>query len=241
MATLLLIRHGRTTANAGGLLAGRTPGVELDEIGRRQVRATGERLAGVRLAGIVTSPLERCVQTAQAILAQQPVDGADGLELGLEFDDRLLECDYGDWQGNALKTLSADPLWATVQAQPSAVVFPGGESMAGMQARAVAAVREHDAAVEAAHGHEAVWAAVSHGDIIKAVLADALGMHLDLFQRISVGPASVSVVRYGPKRPDVVAMNTEAGPLDWLTASSPGPEEVVGGGDIARPQTAARP
>jgi probable phosphomutase (TIGR03848 family) len=236
MATVLLVRHGRTTANASGVLAGRSAGIELDATGREQVRRTGARTAAVPLAGIVSSPLERCLETAQAILAQQPVEGAAGVEI----DDLITECDYGDWQGGALATLAADPLWATVQVHPSSVTFPGGESMAGMQARAVEAVRRHDAAITAEHGPGAVWAAVSHGDIIKAVLADAFGMHLDLFQRISVGPASVSIVRYGAARPEVVSVNTDAGDLAWLAAAPPQTDAVVGGGDIARASGPAR-
>ncbi|PZQ76350.1 MAG: histidine phosphatase, partial [Micrococcus luteus] len=105
-----------------------------------------------------------------------------------------------------------------------------GESMAGMQARAVAAIRRHDAAVEAEHGPGAVWVAVSHGDVIKSILADALGTHLDLFQRIEVGPASVSIVSYGPARPRVWAMNTDAGDLSWLATLGPSDDAPVGGG-----------
>jgi broad specificity phosphatase PhoE len=99
-----------------------------------------------------------------------------------------------------------------------------------MQARAVAAIRRHDAAVEAEHGPGAVWVAVSHGDIVKSVLADALGMHLDLFQRIAVGPASVSIVRYGTSRPEVLATNTDSGDLSWLRAAAPAADAAVGGG-----------
>ena len=117
-----------------------------------------------------------------------------------------------------------------MQRQPSAVTFPGGESMATMQLRGASAVRRLDAAFEAEHGPGAVWVAVSHGDIIKGILADALGMHLDLFQRISVSPASVSIVRYGADRPDVVATNTEAGELGWLAAAPPAVDAPVGGG-----------
>ena len=117
-----------------------------------------------------------------------------------------------------------------VQSHPSAVTFPGGESMAAMQARSVAAIRRHDAAFELQHGSGAVWVAVSHGDIIKSILADALGMHLDLFQRISVGPASVSIVRYGAGRPNVIATNTDSGDLSWLRASAPAHDAPVGGG-----------
>ncbi|WP_066299522.1 histidine phosphatase family protein [Arthrobacter luteolus] len=224
MATVILVRHGRTTANASGLLAGRTPGVSLDDVGRDQADATGKRLAVVPLVGVVSSPLERCRQTAQFILAQQ--QGTPHAPV----DDALTECDYGQWQGQTLADLAKEDLWKVVQTQPSAVVFPGGESMAAMQARAVAAIRRHDAAFEAEHGPGAVWVAVSHGDIIKSVLADALGMHLDMFQRIDVGPASVSIVRYGAGRPTVHATNTDAGDLSWLAATHEHSDAPVGGG-----------
>jgi probable phosphomutase (TIGR03848 family) len=224
MATVILVRHGRTTANATGLLAGRTPGVRLDEIGQNQATFTGSRLATVPLAGVVSSPLERCRQTAQLILDQQTGSPTTPVE------DDLTECDYGDWQGRTLTDLSEEKLWPVVQSQPSAVTFPNGESMATMQARSVAAIRRHDAAFEAEHGPGAVWVAVSHGDIIKSILADAYGMHLDLFQRINVGPASVSIVRYGSSRPTVHATNTDAGDLSWLAASAPAADAPVGGG-----------
>lgn len=224
MATVILVRHGRTTANASGLLAGRTPGVSLDDVGRDQADATGKRLAVVPLVGVVSSPLERCRQTAQFIVDQQP--GSPHAPV----DDELTECDYGQWQGRTLADLAKEDLWKVVQTQPSAVVFPGGESMAAMQARAVTAIRRHDAAFEAEHGPGAVWVAVSHGDIIKSVLADALGMHLDMFQRIDVGPASVSIVRYGAGRPTVHATNTDAGDLSWLAATHEHSDAPVGGG-----------
>lgn len=211
MATVVLVRHGRTTANASGTLAGRTAGVRLDETGRTQAARTGDRLAVVPLTAVVTSPLERCRQTARAILGPQPGEPPTLVEKG------ITECDYGEWQGRALKELAKEKLWSVVQSQPSAATFPGGESMTQMQARSVAAVRRLDAAFEAEHGPGAVWVAVSHGDIIKSVLADALGMHLDLFQRINVDPASISIVRYTESRPYVLATNTHAGDLSWLT------------------------
>ena len=222
MATVILVRHGRTSANASGTLAGRTPGVRLDPTGVAQARRTAERLAPVPLAGVVSSPLERCKQTAREILRARP---AEGPEVPLSTDRGLVECDYGDWQGRALKDLAQEPLWSTVQSQPSAATFPGGESLGAMQARVVAAVRRHDAAVTASHGDGGVWVAVSHGDLIKAVLADALGMHLDLFQRITVDPASVSIVRYTGSRPYVVASNTHAGDLSWM---APAPQQEDG-------------
>ncbi|HLS73243.1 MAG TPA: MSMEG_4193 family putative phosphomutase [Actinomycetaceae bacterium] len=232
MATVILVRHARSTANVSGVLAGRTPGVELDETGREQAVRTGTRLAPVPLVRVVSSPLVRCRQTAQAILDHQRE------ALDIEVDDGLTECDYGDWQDRALSELADEDLWRVVQNQPSAAVFPGGESLAAMQARAVAAIRRHDAAVEAAHGPDAVWVAVSHGDLIKSILADALGTHLDMFQRIQVHPASASIVRYTTARPHVVATNTDGGDLSWLGAqSATSSTEEVGGG--AGPAAAA--
>lgn len=224
MATLILVRHGRTTANASGLLAGRAAGVSLDGIGRDQAALTGDRLAAVPLAGVVSSPLDRCRQTARLILDRQ----SNAPYAPVEPD--LNECDYGQWQGRKLSDLATEDLWPLVQSQPSAVVFPGGESMAAMQARSVAAIQRHDAAFEAEFGPAAVWAAVSHGDVIKSILADAFGMHLDLFQRINVNPASVSIVHYGADRPSVYATNTEAGDLSWLANGIRSADAPVGGG-----------
>ena len=207
MPTVLLVRHGRTTANASGTLAGWTPGVGLDDLGRAQVAALAARAAVLPIAAVVSSPLQRCQETTAGLLA---VPGPGGSPRpAVQLDDRLGECHYGDWTGKALKDLAKDPLWRVVQAHPSAVTFPGdaGESMLGMQVRAVEAIREHDRAVAAAHGDDAIWVAVSHGDVIKAVLADALGMHLDAFQRLIVDPASVSVVRYTALRPFAVRVN----------------------------------
>lgn len=238
MATVILVRHGRTTANAAGTLAGRLPGVRLDEAGVEQARRTAERLAAVRLAGVVTSPLERCRQTAKALVAAQ--QGPAPLSTPLSTERGITECDYGEWSGRPIKELAKERLWSLVQTQPSAAVFPGGEAMTAMQARAVAAVRRLDASFEAEHGPGAVWAAVSHGDVIKSVLADALGMHLDLFQRLHVDPASVSIVSYTATRPYVLATNTHAGDLSWLAPpprkrtrrAARSADAVVGGGGV---------
>ncbi|NEM08300.1 MSMEG_4193 family putative phosphomutase [Geodermatophilus normandii] len=228
MTTVILLRHGRTTANAGGVLAGWTPGVQLDETGQAQVAAVAARLAPVPLAAVVSSPLERCRQTAGAVLG--------GRDLELETDDRLGEARYGDWTGRPLKELVKDPMWKVVQQHPSAAVFPGaeGEGLAQTQARAVAAVREWNARL----GPDAVWLACSHGDVIKAVLADALGLHLDAFQRIVVDPASISVVTYTETRPFVVRTNDSGGDVSALVPpkkkgrrrSRAESDAVVGGG-----------
>jgi probable phosphomutase (TIGR03848 family) len=224
MTTVLLVRHGLTDANTGGTLAGWTPGVHLADKGKEQVAALARRLAAVPLAGIVSSPLERCQETAAALAG-----GRDGLAVAT--DDRLGECHYGDWQGQPLKTLAKDPLWKVVQAHPSAVTFPGGESLRDTQSRAVAAVRDHNARF----GPDATWLAVSHGDVIKAILADALGAHLDEFQRIVVDPASVSIVSYTELRPFVVRMNDIGGDLAGLIPKPKGrkrrsSDAAVGGG-----------
>lgn len=219
MGIVLLIRHGRTAANARGVLAGRLPGVGLDATGRQQARSLGRRLREVPLAAVVHSPLERCAQTAAGILAERP----EGVPLGT--DSRLIECDYGQWTGRPLVELAREPLWEQVQSRPSSVVFPEGESMAAMAARAVASARDH-----AARNPEGVVALVSHGDVLKAVLSDALGQPFDEFQRIALSPGSVSVIAYGTGRPMVLRMN-DTGQRLRLAPSAPSARPTVGGGD----------
>ncbi|PRX44959.1 putative phosphomutase (TIGR03848 family) [Prauserella shujinwangii] len=213
MATVILLRHGRSTANGSGILAGRTPRIGLDDRGHEQARALVERLEGIPLAALVSSPLLRCKQTLA------PLAKARGLTRVTEA--RLSEVDYGEWTGRELKTLVKEPLWRVVQSHPSAAVFPGGEGLAGMQARAVAAVREHDARISAEHGDHAVWLLCSHGDVLKSLLADALGQHLDGFQRIVVDPGSLSVVRYTDTRPFVLRVNDHGGDLSGIVPPPP--------------------
>jgi len=230
VTTVLLVRHGRTAANASAVLAGWTPQVLLDEAGRQQVSELADRLARLPLAAVLSSPLERCRATAEAIAA-----GRDGLSV--RVDERLGECRYGDWTGRTIASLRRDPLWRVVQEHPSGAVFPAGEALAAVQARAVAAVRGTAAEIAARHGPDAVWLACSHGDVIKAVLADALGLHLDLFQRIVVYPASVTVVRYTPTRPFVLRVNdTGGGIADLLPPRRrrrrPARSDATVGGDV---------
>jgi len=229
VTTVLLVRHGRTTANGAGVLAGWTEGVGLDDTGRTQVAALGGRLAAVPLAAVVTSPLQRCLETTELMLeGHAPVER--------HVDERIGEVRYGDWTGGELKRLAKDPLWKVVQSHPSAMTFPGegGEAMRDMQGRAVTAVREWNVRL----GEDAVYALVSHGDVIKAVLADALGMHFDQFQRLVVDPSSVSIVTYTPLRPFVVRVNDIGSDLGFLVprkkrsrrARSAASDAVVGGG-----------
>ncbi|MEO6713361.1 MAG: MSMEG_4193 family putative phosphomutase [Mycobacteriales bacterium] len=221
MTTLLLVRHGLTKLT-GPVLAGWTPGIDLDARGQAQARAVGERLREIPLAAIVSSPLERCAQTAAAISA--------GRDIEVSTDERVGEAQYGDWTGGELKRLAKDPLWRSVQAHPSTVTFPGGESLRGMSARAIDAVRDWNANVG-----DATYAVVSHGDVIKALVADALGLHLDLFQRIQVDPCSVTVIRYTQLRPFLVRLNDVGSLADLLppkkkSRRKPSSDAPVGGG-----------
>ena len=229
MTTVLIVRHG-LTASTGKALTGWLPGIGLDDRGRQQATTVAGRLAGLRLAAIVSSPLDRCQQTAEIINAGEASNGqpADGGRVVVQTDERLGECRYGDWTGKSLRQLAREPLWRVVQAHPSAVRFPGpdGESMIAMQQRAVSAVRDWNCRL----GRDAVYLICSHGDVIKAILADALGMHLDMSQRIQADPCSLSVVRYTALRPFVLRMNDTSSDSAGLAALAAKP---------ARPAAAA--
>jgi probable phosphomutase (TIGR03848 family) len=214
MTTLILLRHGRTTANTDGILAGDAP-VPLDDTGVEQARAAGARLAGVPLRMAVTSPLVRCRQTLELALPQ----AKPAIEAG------LTECGYGEWSGRKLSELVGESLWRAVQTHPSAVTFPGGEAMPAMAARAVAAVRRWNEVVG-----DGVWLACSHGDVIKAIVADALGMHLDLFQRIHVAPGSLTVIQYTPDRPFLIKLSDDQSPLVFSQPQTS--DAAVGGGAV---------
>ncbi|MDX3518539.1 histidine phosphatase family protein [Streptomyces scabiei] len=224
MPTLILVRHGRSTANTEGVLAGWTPGIALDERGAAQAAALPGRLAGLPIAEIVTSPLQRCEETMRPLLDARP-------GLVAHTEERIGECDYGDWSGRKLAELNDEPLMQVVQTHPTAVAFPGGESMRAMQHRAAEAVREWNARVEREHGADAVYVMCSHGDIIKSLVADALGLHLDLFQRISVEPCSITAIRYTRLRPFLVRLG-DTGDFASLAPREqpPSDDATVGGG-----------
>jgi probable phosphomutase (TIGR03848 family) len=228
VTTVVLVRHGLTRLT-GPVLAGWTPGVHLDERGEAQAAAVAARLRPLPLDALVSSPLERCLDTIGAIGA--------GRDLPVQVEERLGECRYGDWTGRPLAELAKEPLWKVVQQHPSAAVFPGpeGEPLRETQARAVAAVRDWNARL----GEDATWLACSHGDVIKAIVADAMGLHLDQFQRITIDPCSVTVIRYTETRPFVVRVNDTGGGVEGLlpqpdAADSDG---AVGGGAGAAPAT----
>ncbi|ABK75639.1 histidine phosphatase family protein [Mycolicibacterium smegmatis] len=219
--TVILLRHGRSTSNTAHTLAGRSDGVDLDDRGREQAEGVVSRIGDLPVRAIVRSPMLRCERTIDPL--------ATALGLQPIVDERLTEVDYGSWTGRKISDLLKEPLWSVVQAQPSAAVFPEGEGLAQVQARAVAAVRERDRALAAEHGADVLWVACTHGDVIKAVLADALGVHLDGFQRITADPASMSVVRYTELRPFVMHINHTGPQLSAGLAAEPKTDAVVGG------------
>jgi probable phosphomutase (TIGR03848 family) len=209
---VLLVRHG-LTAPTGTVLSGWTPGIPLDDRGRAQAAALAARLAPVAFDAIITSPLERCRQTAETIAA-----AGEGRP-AVQEDDRVGECHYGDWTGRPLKRLAKEPLWRVVQAHPGAARFPGadGESIMDMQHRAVTAIMDWNERL----GAEAVYMICSHGDVIKSIIADSLGMHLDMLQRIQVDPCSLTAIRYTPLRPFVLRMNDTGGGVASLKKPEP--------------------
>jgi probable phosphomutase (TIGR03848 family) len=209
---VLLVRHG-TTPSTGQVLPGRAPGLHLADTGRQQAARLGERLAAwaatdgarPRISAVYASPLERARETASPL--------AGNLGLRVRIARGLIECDYGDWTGSQLKQLTKLPEWTVVQRYPSGFRFPGGESFSEMQARMVKTVAE----LRARHAGETIIV-VSHADPIKAAVADALGTHLDLFQRIVISPCSVTAISYGPTSPVVLTVNA-TGALSELQPS----------------------
>ncbi len=199
--TLLLVRHA-VTAQTGPLLSGRTPGIDLSEKGVGQAQAVGARLAALPVKVVYASPIERTRQTAEHIA------GHHGLEV--QELPGVIEADYGEWTGGTIAELAKTDLWRTVQLAPSRARFPGGESISEMQGRMVSALE----AVVAAHAGEMV-VVVSHADPIKAAIAHFTGVHLDLFQRVIVSPASVTVFELGAYGASLVKCN-DTGSLDEL-------------------------
>ncbi len=208
MQLVLLIRHGLAEYKPGRLY-GWTPGVHLSAQGRDEAKRLSERLEPVKLNALYCSPLERCCETADAILA--------GRKLEKQIVEDLGEVKYGSWQGKTFKSLVKTPLWRTVQLVPSQATFPGGESLLAMQTRGVAAVE----AIRAKHKQGTV-AIVSHADMIKALVAHYLGMHLDLFQRIHVETASVTAIAFMGAFPRLVRLS-DTGDYSHLAPPAPPP------------------
>lgn len=192
--TILLIRHGENEWTESHKLAGRTAGVHLNDYGRLQAKALGQRLAKVKLNAIYASPLERTMETAQAI--------ADHHQLKVKTRPNILEVDYGDWTGEAVKKLAKNKSWPVIQFYPTGAGFPGGETMYQMQARMVQEVNK----LVGKHPGQII-AVVGHADLIKAAVAHYLGVHFDLFQRIVISTASITTISFSPMGPRIVGLN----------------------------------
>jgi len=189
LTRLILVRHASNDWVRTGKLAGRTPDIHLNDEGKRQAAALGKRLADKKIAAIYSSPLERAVETAEAVAGHYP-------DMKIQIEDGVAEVDFGQWAGQRLRKLSRTRLWGVVQSYPSGAQFPQGETIRAMQMRAVDAL---DRIASRYHGSVVV---VSHADVLKAMIAHYVGIHLDLFQRIDIAPASISVIelhRWGPR------------------------------------------
>lgn len=195
MTEILLIRHAINDWVSTGKLAGWTPGVHLNPDGRKQAAALGERLASTKLAAIYASPLERTMETAEAIASHHT-------ELSVQPTEGIGEVRYGTWQGEKLARLRREAMWSVVQHYPSRVQFPAGETIRQAQARAVDTVE----ALARTHAKQRI-VLVSHSDVIKLIVAHYLGAHIDMFQRIEISPASLTILHLGSSRPTIACMN----------------------------------
>jgi probable phosphomutase (TIGR03848 family) len=220
---LVLIRHAHSDANAAGILSGRLPNVHLSQKGLQQAANLADRLGYFPVSELRISPMERCFETIQPwlnskVISQKPV-------IAPVIDSSLNEVDYGSWSGRKLSTLSKNKLWNIVQEAPSRMYFPSGEGIAQVQARAMSSV--HEMVSSKKKGSAVI---VSHGDVIKSIVASALGMHLDEFQRIIIDPASVSVIDFNTVKPRIVLLNDVRAVVTDLLITNPRTKNLLGGG-----------
>lgn len=198
MTTVYLVRHA-VTSHTGTKLTGWMEGVHLTDEGKAQAEATAELLASVSLKAVYASPIDRTIETARVIANRHGLEVKVNREIG--------EVQYGKWTGRSLKTLARTKLWSTIQRWPSAVRFPDGETLREVQVRAVDAIEK----IRDERPRDTICC-VSHGDVIKLIVAHYLGLHIDLFQRIFIGPASVSVIHLSDYGPQVMSLNALASP-----------------------------
>ena len=220
---LVLIRHAHSQSNASGVLSGRLPNIHLSEKGIKQSQQLSERLGNFAVAQLRVSPMERCFETISPWLNDVVLKNSPDFEPII--DPSLNEVDYGHWSGKKLITLARKKEWRTVQESPSRMYFPGGEGIAQMQSRAMSVVHE---LAKLPDSKTAVI--VSHGDVIKSIVASALGTHLDEFQRIIIDPASVSVLDYSGIKPRVLLLNDTRAVVTDLLQEPKRSRNLLGGG-----------
>jgi probable phosphomutase (TIGR03848 family) len=220
---LVLIRHAQSEANAAGILSGRLPNVHLSEKGLAQSEQLAVRLGNFPVSNLRISPMERCFETISPWINSIVMPNNPRFEPII--DKELTEVDYGLWSGKKLSILSKNKLWKTVQESPSRMYFPKGEGIAQMQSRAMTSV--HQAVSSKAKGSAVI---VSHGDVIKSIVAYALGMHLDDFQRIVIDPASISILDYSTMKPRVLLLNDSRAVVTDLLVAPKRAKNLLGGG-----------
>ena len=218
MPKIVLIRHAHSTANAAGVLSGQLPNVNLSKSGQEQAERLAERLGKLTIAQVHVSPMDRCSQTLAPWLAKY------GKGVTVTLEPNLVEVDYGKWSGKKLATLSRAKLWRKVQGQPSAVTFPDGESLAQMQVRAMQSVHDFFAS------DQEMTIMVSHGDVIKAIVASSMGMHLDDFQRIVIDPASITILESNSGAIRLTRLNDSDSSVSELLQSKSKRGHLLGGG-----------
>ena len=221
MARLVFIRHAHSTANDAGILSGQLPGVSLSQKGRRQAKELVERLGPSTFDSIRVSPMQRCEETISPWLNSKYSKGFKKYEV----DESLIEMNYGSWSGRKLSSLSREEMWKEIQERPSSVKFPDGERMKSMQKRAVSSV--FSALEEKKSGTHLF---VSHGDVLKAIVASLLKMKLDDFQSLVIDPASVTVIDFDGSKSRLLAFNDSHSPIAPLTAMEKSTKALLGGG-----------
>jgi len=220
---LVLIRHAHSEANAAGILSGRLPNVHLSEEGVEQSEHLAVRLGNFPVATLRISPMERCFETISPWINSIVLPNNPRFEPMI--DQELTEVDYGSWSGKKLAVLSKNKLWKIVQEAPSRMYFPNGEGIAQMQSRAMTSV--HEAVSTKVKGAAVI---VSHGDVIKSIVASALGMHLDEFQRIVIDPASISILDFSTTKPRVLLLNDSRSVVTELLVAPKRAKNLLGGG-----------
>ena len=218
MPKIVLIRHAHSTANAAGVLSGQLAGVHLSKFGQEQAERLAERLGKLTIAQVQVSPMDRCSETLAPWLAKY------GKGVTVISEPNLVEVDYGKWSGKKLATLSRAKLWRKVQGQPSAVTFPDGEGLAQMQVRAMKTVHDFFAS------DLEMTIMVSHGDVIKAIVASSMGMHLDDFQRIVIDPASITILESSSGAIRLTRLNDSDSSVSELLQSKSKRGHLLGGG-----------
>jgi probable phosphomutase (TIGR03848 family) len=221
VARLVFIRHAHSTANDAGILSGQLPGISLSKKGRKQAQDLVDRIGASSFDSVRVSPMQRCEETIAPWINSHYSRGMKSYQI----DESLIEMDYGSWSGRKLSSLSREKMWKQIQERPSTVQFPQGERMKAMQKRALTSIS--DALLEKKNGTHLF---VSHGDVLKAVVASLLKMKLDDFQTLVIDPASVTVIDFDGVKSRLLAFNDTHSPIAPLTSMEKSTKALLGGG-----------